>query len=119
MKGFFVSLTALSFSLHTSAQQNNIFKSKPWEDFKKKQLLTLKLKKMNREINNESFSQLSPEEPDNKSVIKIPLTKIYLRNNGKGSDISMLSTDKMLCISPDKIFASNMPIVNMEESKKR
>ena len=52
MKAYFFLLTALFYIVHAKAQQNNIFKNKPWEDFRKKELLTQKLNQMNLESNN-------------------------------------------------------------------
>ena len=108
MKAYFFLLTALFYIVHAKAQQNNIFKNKPWEDFRKKELLTQKLNQMNVESNKTKPAQLA-EEHDNKSVLKLPLSATYNGNNGKGADIFAMQPYNMPCIVPDETFSSNMP----------
>lgn len=110
MKVSFILLTALFYTVHAKAQQNNIFKNKPWEDFRKKELLNQKLKQMNPAINNDKSSQPLPLEQNNKGVLKIPLTATYEGNNGKGADLYAMQPYDMPCIVPDKTFNSAMPI---------
>jgi hypothetical protein len=109
MKAYFFLLTALFYIVHVKAQQNNVFKNKPWEDFRKKELLTQKLNQMNVESNKNKPAQLD-EEQDDKSVLKLPLTATYNGNNGKGADIFAMQPHNMPCIVPDKTFSSNMPV---------
>lgn len=110
MKVPFILLAALFYTIHTKAQQNNIFKNKPWEDFRKKELLTQKLKQMNPIIGNNKYFQPLATEQNHKGVLKIPLTSTYEGNNGKGADIYTMQPHNMPCIVPDKTFTSNMPI---------
>ena len=111
MKTYFFLLTALFYILDAKAQQKNIFKNKPWEDFRKKELLTQKLNQMNVESNNnKNKSALLVEEQDDKSVLKLPLTATYEGNNGKGADIFAMQSYNMPCIVPDKTFIFNMPV---------
>ena len=110
MKTYFFLLTALFYILDAKAQQKNIFKNKPWEDFRKKELLTQKLNQMNLGSNNNKSAQLAEEEQDDKSVLKVPLTATYEGNNGKGADIFAMQPYNMPCFAPDKIFRSNMPV---------
>lgn len=107
------------YILHAKAQQNNIFKNKPWEDFRKKELLTQKLNQMNVESNNnKNKSALLVEEQDDKSVLKLPLTATYEGNNGKDADIFAMQPYNMPCIVPDKTFISNMPVAETRKYDK-
>jgi hypothetical protein len=118
MKTYFFLLTALFYILDAKAQQKNIFKNKPWEDFRKKELLTQKLNQMNLGSNNNKSAQLAEEEQDDKSVLKVPLTATYEGNNGKGADIFAMQPYNMPCIVPDKTFKSNMPLAETGNSEK-
>lgn len=109
MKAYFFLLTALFYIFDAKAQQNNIFKNKPWEDFRKKELLTRKLNQMKFESNNKP-APLPEKEQDEKSVLKVPLTATYEGNNEKGADIFAMQPYNMPCIMPDKTFSSNMPV---------
>lgn len=117
MKAYFFLLTALFYIVDAKAQQNNIFKNKPWEDFRKKELLTRKLNQMNFESNNKS-AQLAEEGQDQKSVLKVPLTATYEGNNEKGADIFAMKPHNMPCIVPDKTFSSNMPVAETGKYEK-
>ena len=119
MKAYFFLLIAMFYIVHAKAQQNNIFKNKPWEDFRKKALLTQKLNQMNVESNNnKNKSALLVEEQDDKSVLKLPLTADYEANNGKGADIFAMQPYNMPCIVPDKTFRSNMPVAETGKYEK-
>lgn len=109
MKAYFFLLTALFYVVDAEAQQNNIFKNKAVEDFRKKELLTRKLNEMKFESNNKSV-QPAEEEQDEKSVLKVPLTATFEGNNEKGGDIFAMQPYNMPCIVPDKTFSSNMPV---------
>ncbi len=117
MKVSFILLAALFYTVHAKAQQNNIFKNKPWEDFRKKELLTQKLKQMNPIIDNDKYSQPLVTEQNHKGVLKIPLTGTYEGNNGKGADIYAMQPYNMPCIVPDKTFTSNMPVAETGKSE--
>ncbi len=117
MKVSFILLAALFYTVHAKAQQNNIFKNKPWEDFRKKELLTQKLKQMNPIIDNDKYSQPLVTEQNHKGVLKIPLTSTYEGNNGKAADIYAMQPYNMPCIVPDKTFTSNMPIAETGKSE--
>ena len=118
MKAYFFLLTVIFYIVHAKAQQNNIFKNKPWEDFRKKALLTQKLNQMNFKSNNNKSAHLAEEEQDDKSVLKVPLTATYEGNNGRGADIFAMQPYNMPCIVPDKTFRSNMPLAETGKSEK-
>lgn len=113
MKTSILILTVIFFSLRAKGQQN-IFKNKPWEDYKKKELLSQKLKQITPSVDNNNF--LQRPAAGNKSVLIIPLTGTFIKNTGKGSDLYVVNTFKMPCIVPDKTFTSNMPIAGYDKS---
>ena len=110
MKVSLILLTSLFFTANAQAQQKNIFKNKPWEDFKRKELLTQKLKQMNSPIAGDKSFRLPLMEQNHKWFLKLPLAGTYKANNGKGSDVFAMQPGNMPCIVPDKTFTSNMPI---------
>lgn len=110
MKIFFILLAALFYSVYAKAQQTNIFKNKPWEDFRKKELLSQKLKSIHPVIDNDKYYQPSPIEKNHNGVLKIPLTGTYAANNGKGAYICTMQPYNMPCMVPDKTVTSNMPV---------
>lgn len=118
MKAFFILLTIVLLSTYVKGQQKDIFKNKPWEDFKKKELLTEKLKQASGSIGNQNLLQLVPQIAENESVLKIQLQHTYIGNTGKSSDIYIMNLDKMICLAPDKTFTSNMPVAGFDESIK-
>ncbi len=118
MKFFFIFIAVVLYSLHGKAQQNNILKNNPMEDFKRKELLTQKLKQMQSETNNHISPVIPEKVQTNNSVVKIPLTSTYAGNNGKGADIYNMQPYNMPCLVPDKTFSSNMPVAENEKAVK-
>lgn len=118
MKVSIIFPAVLLFAVHAQAQQNNIYKNKPWEDFRKKELLSQKLKWKNPGINNPKSLQPSVTEENNKGVLRLPLTATYDGNNGKGAEIYTMQPYDMPCVVPDKTFTSDMPIAEAEKSDK-
>lgn len=116
MKFSFILIAIVFYSLHVRAQQKNFFKNNPMEEFKMKELLTQKLKQMQREINNPSAK--IPEKAQNNSVVKIPLKGVYAGNNGKGADIYHIQHYNMPCLVPDATFKSNMPVAGIKNDDK-
>ena len=118
MKAFFILLTLCLSTAYANGQQKDIFKNKPWEDFKKKELLTEKLRQSSSTAKNDNLLQLIPEIAESKSVLKIPLTHTYIGSTGTGSDVYSISPYKMICIAPDKTFMFNMPVAGFDKSLK-
>lgn len=116
MKFYFMLLTAMFYSLLINAQKNDIFKNKTWEDFKKKEQLLQKLKPPDYLLSENSFSKLPADVADYKSVFKVPLTGTFIKNTGKGTNLYTIDLYNMPCVTPDKTFASNMPVLGSELS---
>jgi len=93
------------------AQQTNPFKSKPWEEYKKKRNL---YQSPNPTVKPLTLSAPMPdtprEESNRKGVLKMPLKGRYMGSNGKGADIYAMTPDNMPCLVPQRSFRSNMPI---------
>ncbi len=108
MKLFFVLLVTSAYSLHVNAQNTSIFKSKPWEDYKQKQLLKVLKDSLRGRFSLPQNTYNIPQQ-NKMSVFKIPLQGIYAGSTAKG-DIYTMLTDNMPCLVPGKEFTYNMPV---------
>ncbi len=93
-------------------QMPDMYKRKPWED--------TKLKNLNRnqlQYNNQLKGNRITIADSNKTtmpVLLLELSKKYMGSNGKGADVYAMMPYNMPCIIPDSTFRSNMPVVGFE-----
>ena len=105
------------FILQATAQQPGEKYNLNQEDLMKKRLLekllkpdTLKTLKLPL-IKNRSEVMIDQRTDDH--VIKLPLTRKKVVNNGKGADIFITDMFNMPSIAPDSTYVSRMPIAGM------
>ena len=112
MKQLFLSVIILS-AFEANAQQENIYKRKPWEQAKNQTLNNLK--------NNNLVPEVTPtnkqEEQDEQGVYKLPLTGKLLGKNEHGDDIYAMTPDNMPCLVPKKT-KQNMPVTGLQNGNK-
>lgn len=112
MKYLMVLIMASCLTTTVKAQNNNIFKKKPWEEYKLKRLLQDTL---NRLYSVPSFKHNSAA-PSKKGVLKLPLKGTFMGGNGKGDDIYRMQPDNMSCFVPGKKFVFNMPVSGIDKN---
>lgn len=103
--------TAIFSSAVVSAQINDMYKRKPWEETKYNLLL------------KDTLNRLFAVPPaiknihgkNQEGVYKLPLKGLYLGENGNGDRIYAMQSDRMPCLVPDKSFASNMPVASVSD----
>lgn len=117
MKFLIVVLVAAFSSLTVKAQENNIFKKKPWEEYKLKQLLEDTLSRIKPLIKSVPSRGNVPYENE-KGVVRVPLKGLYIGENGKGDEIYAMQPDNMPCLVPGKKFISNMPVAGFDKTDK-
>ncbi|WP_147202554.1 hypothetical protein [Segetibacter aerophilus] len=101
-------------SAAVNAQSGNFLKRKPWEEAKLRMLLRDTLSKINPVPN---YKSVMPQQIKN-GVYQIPITGVYIGENGKGDEIYAMQPDNMPCLVPGKSFASDMPVLGMEKLDK-
>lgn len=114
MKSFLILITIIFFSISIKAQQSDIFKRKPWEEYKLKRALQDTLKPI--------FPV--PAMPKNRAytgdvgVLKLPLKGRFIGENSNGDEIYAMETDQMPCVVPGKKFKYTMPIAGISKNDK-
>lgn len=110
MKLLALLIMSVASSSAVNAQSDNLSKRKPWEEAKLKLLLGDTLSKINPVPN---YKYAMPQQTKN-GVYQIPLTGVYIGDNGKGDEVYAMQPDNMPCLVPGKRFTSNMPVLGME-----
>lgn len=107
-----VLIMASCFSTTVKAHNNNMFKRKPWEEYKLKRLLQDSL---NRLHSVPPFKNNSTAN-DKAGVLKLPLKGTFIEENGKGDEIYRMPPDNMSCLVPGKNFVFNMPVSGIDKN---
>ncbi len=91
-------------------QNADIYKRKPWEDPKLKNLYRNRiLPKYQPHPNIHVFRD---SNKTTMPVLRFELSKRYLGSNGKGADVYAMMPYNMPCLMPDSTFKSNMAVIN-------
>jgi hypothetical protein len=98
------------------AQKPDMYKSKPWEDWKKKNLMSLELKSLGSDTLN-GYSNQQQEKKEDPGVLRTPIQRKLLGLNDKGDRIYAMTPDNMPCLVPGKSFKSNMPVAGNKNRK--
>lgn len=93
------------------SQKPDIYKRKPWEEMKLKNLFRNQLQ-FNNKLKDTII--LVPGNNTDRSVLQLKLDKSYMGSNGKGADVYAMTPYNMPCIIPDSTFHSNMPVAGFE-----
>jgi hypothetical protein len=109
MKLTIVVIIAIFYSPMVKAQDNKIFKRKPWEDYKQKRLLQ---DTFNRTFSIPPVAKNSPYENE-RGVLKFPLKGTYLGQKENGDKLYAMQPDKMPCLVPGKNTVFNMPVAGV------
>jgi hypothetical protein len=91
-------------------QNADIYKRKPWEDTKLKNLYRNQLQ-YNNPLKRNSIT-ISDSNKITMPVLRFELSKRYLGSNGKGADVYAMMPYNMPCLTPDSTFKSNMPVMS-------
>lgn len=114
MKLLILLIVMIGFSAAVNAQSEDMMKRKPWEEAKLKWLLRDTLSKLNP-VPNYKYS--IPQQAKN-GISQIPISGVYIGDNGKGDGIYAMQPDNMPCLVPGKAFISNMPVAGSESIDK-
>ena len=128
MKHIFILLILTICTVTANSQTNDIFKRRRWDEAKLKWLLQDTLSKIKPSPGFQNTIPNSLHKAPNalemmqlqakNGVYKIPLTGVYVGDNGRGDEIYAMQPDKMPCLVPGKSFASNMPVAGAEKLDK-
>lgn len=94
-------------------QDINIYKRKPWEDLKSKNLFRNQLQN-NPQLNKDSVIVVPSLNNSDRSVLRLKLTKEYVGSNRNGANVYAMMPYNMPCIMPDSTFHSNMPVAGFD-----
>jgi len=117
MKYLLLIPVALLFCFAAKAQKTDIYKNKPWEDWKKKKLLSEELNKQLPQNDNLPVEPLQPQKED-AGVMKLDTKGKFSGMNNKGDRIYAMTPDNMPCLVPGESFKSNMPVAGVEKNSK-
>ncbi len=94
-------------------QMPDMYKRKPWEDPKFKNLFRNQLQQ-NYKLNKDTIIVVPYNNKTDRFVLQLKLDKRYMGSNGKGADVYAMMPYNMPCIVPDSTFRSSMPVAGFD-----